>query len=126
MIRLLDQRANRTLVPLGAALQTLDRFGVLPELFEVFGREKLIQFLDIFAGQSFKVPDHDTLSQRIRDVLIWIGMEENQNKANDLAVEYSLTERRVREIHREMRELMGRFQLMPLFEAEEGDGQQEG
>lgn len=119
MIRLLDQRANRTLVPLGAALQSLDRFGVLPELFEVFGREKLIMFLDIFAGQTFRVPDHDTLAHRIRDVLIWIAMEEDPSRVSDLAVEYSVSENRVCEIHREMRELMGRFQLRPLFEADD-------
>lgn len=123
MIKLLDQRAKRIVMPLSAALLSLDRFGLIPELFEIFGQEALLRFLDIFAGQTFKVPDHDTLTARIRDVIIWIELENETKTVAELAEEYGLSDRRIREIRDSMRSIMTRFQILPMYESI--DGQQE-
>ncbi len=58
---------------------------LIPELFEIFGREKLFKFLDIFAGTTIKVPDKGLLKRIIRDTAIYLALVNNYT---DLQVDY--------------------------------------
>jgi len=58
---------------------------LIPELFDVFGRDLLFKFLDIFAGTTVKVPDKDTLRRIIRDTAIYLSLLDNYT---DLQVDY--------------------------------------
>jgi len=40
----------------------------------VFGKEKLLQFLDVFAGTTIKVPPQESLEHCMRDVVIYLRL----------------------------------------------------
>jgi hypothetical protein len=44
---------------------------LLPELIEVFGRDRLPKFLDIFAGTTFQVPSREIITHAARDADIY-------------------------------------------------------
>lgn len=58
---------------------------LIPELFDIFGRDLLFKFLDIFAGTTFKVPDKDVIRRIIRDTAIYLSLLDNYS---DLQVDY--------------------------------------
>lgn len=50
----------------------------IPELEDVFGRDCLLKFLDIFAGMTFKVPPREALEKYMRDVSIYLTLNKMQ------------------------------------------------
>ena len=44
---------------------------VLPELYEIFGRERMVKFLEIFAGVTIRIPSASIFSDAVRDVMIY-------------------------------------------------------
>lgn len=44
---------------------------LLPEIFEIFGNEAAIKFLDIFAGNNVVVPSKDLVVKAVRDAHIY-------------------------------------------------------
>lgn len=70
-LKLISGATGDAVDPLALVLISCDKFQVLPELLEIFGRESLLKFIDIFAGQTIKVPDRDVFDTYLRDVSIW-------------------------------------------------------
>ncbi len=56
-------------------------------------------------------------------MIIWIELENETKTVAELAEEYGLSDRRIREIRDSMRSIMNRFQILPMYESI--DGQQE-
>lgn len=108
-VQLLDDRVQQHLHPLSLVLMHEDEFGLLPEVFQAFGEEHLIRFLDIFAGRTLTIPDRDVLHRRIRDVRIWVTMNQDSGAAPELAKEYGLSEPRIHDINQQIARLASRF-----------------
>jgi hypothetical protein len=61
----------KTIELLRVVLIRCDKYSFLPELYDVFGGEATIKFLQIFAGCSFTVPKQDVIKQALQDVEIY-------------------------------------------------------
>ena len=57
------------------------RYTLLPELYEVFGKDHFLKFLDVFAGSEFQVPDRDTLMRVIENASAYVSMRRNSHAA---------------------------------------------
>lgn len=64
---------------------------LLPDLYEIFGDEALVKFIDIFGGTTIRVPSRDDLANAVRDVNIYLTLKHNRAKVEDLASQYRLT-----------------------------------
>lgn len=71
--RFLDKTTKREVDLLYLTLVHSARFTCLPEIYECFGREATIRFLDIFGGMTVQVPSHEALAKSIRDVEIYLA-----------------------------------------------------
>ncbi len=77
----------------------------LPELYDIFGRDETIKFLEIFQGCSLSVPKAEKLEKLARDVSIYTRVERAPTSASRtviirrLAEEYELLEDRIRTIY---------------------------
>ena len=86
---------------------------LLPELYDIFGKEKLLKFLDIFAGTTVKVPTKKVLEYAIRDTYIYLGMEKARTSGHkkkrmpdvvkDLAARYDIDEFHIWKIYNDMK-----------------------
>lgn len=87
-----------------ALLVSSGDFTFLPELYDIFGREVTIRFLEIFAGCRIRVPKLDKLEALARSTAIYVRLEQvsvrqRQMVIKTLAEEYELTEDRVRTLY---------------------------
>lgn len=55
---------------------------VIPEIFEIFGAEKGIEFLDVFSGQKIDVPSVAKLARTIRRAMMY-GEMRKRGRLND-------------------------------------------
>ena len=44
---------------------------ILPEIYEIFGKEKFLDFLSIFGGMNIQIPDIDIIETAVRDAIIF-------------------------------------------------------
>ena len=96
-----------------------DRFGLMPELFEIFGEELVLKFLDIFAGKTITLPNRDVLERRMRDVRIWMAVTAKATDPNEttaevvkeLSNEYGVTEKHVRLLYEKVKSYMDKFSI---------------
>jgi hypothetical protein len=94
--------SERHLKALKVILLVCQELSVLPELLEIFGQDKLIKFLDIFCGQTVRVPSKHEIKMAIRDVDIWVTLTGKNDLAHMelLAERHTLTRQKVVEIFR--------------------------
>ena len=93
-----SERTGDYVNALYAVLVASDEMQFFPEMLEIFGEESVVQFLDIFAGQTIVVPPRDVLELKIRDVTMWLAWSRRGEKAiPELAKDHSLSEAVVRE-----------------------------
>jgi len=61
-------------------LLTIDsEYSLLPELYDIFGKEKLVEFLDVFGGTTISVPSRDKLIKYIDMIEVYSMIEKNPN-----------------------------------------------
>lgn len=98
-LRLYDERLDRYVDALYAVLVASGEMQFFPEMREIFGKDSVVKFLDVFAGQTIVVPPREVLEAKIRDVAMWITLCKNGSASviTDLAKEYGLSESQVRE-----------------------------
>lgn len=89
-----------------ALLVSSGNYNFLPEVYDIFGREDTIKFIEIFAGCTIKVPKVDKLESLARKAEIYIRLSQTSpsqfsSVARVLAEEYNLTEDRVRTTYKE-------------------------
>jgi len=80
------------------------KYTFLPEIYDIFGRDGTVRFLEIFAGCRIKVPKLERLEKLAQHAAIYIRLEKarkNQKASvvHALALEYDLTESQIRKIH---------------------------
>ena len=83
------------------------QFTLIPELYEIFGHDKLLDFLELFAGTTIKVPSRDVLARAIRDVYVYVllSREDNPDNVSFLAKRYEIDRDTVRQIFQEMSQI---------------------
>ncbi len=80
------------------------KYSFLPDLYEIFGRESTIKFLEIFAGCKLKVPTVDQLERIARNTKVYTSVELAHYKRRaivieNLALEFDTDETGIRQIH---------------------------
>jgi len=83
---------------------------LLPELYDIFGKECLLKFLDTFAGTTIQVPTKKVLEDAIRDTYIYLTITENDKSRNrkksdivkELAVRYDMDVKDVISVYKDM------------------------
>ena len=63
-----------------ASMMDLGEVTLLPELYHCFGYERMMKFLDIFAGTTFVVPSKVKLENAIRDAMIFTKLSKRGRK----------------------------------------------
>ena len=71
MIRMLDDDVDELVEVFIPVLLAWTRKTLIPELYEVFGPEQLMRYLDLFAGTRFEVPSRDVILKALRDAEIY-------------------------------------------------------
>lgn len=107
-----DNSATKHIDALQVALIRASRDSILPELYDIFGKERLLKFLDIFAGTTVKVPTKKVLEDAIRDTFIYLSLEKMKKSGKpkkimtdvvrDLADRYSMSMEDVWAVYRDM------------------------
>ena len=110
-VSILDAHAARKIDALQVALLRISHTSVLPELYEVFGTETLLEFLDIFGGVTVEVPSREILENAIRDTFIFFQLDtcedsEKSDVEKDLSDRYGITKLQVKHIYQDMQEFM--------------------
>jgi hypothetical protein len=87
----------------------------LPEFLDIFGRDTLLKFLDIFAGTTVKVPSRKCIENAIRDVSIFVRLERTPSGSKarlvrDLASEFGLNDGQVRKSYYEVEKKADNYQ----------------
>jgi len=107
-----DPGAVNHIDALQVALLRSSKDTLLPELYEIFGKSKLLKFLDIFSGTTIVVPDRDLVENSIRDTFIYISVskavtyrkkERVMGIVKDLADRYSISKDDVWNIYQSMK-----------------------
>lgn len=108
-----DRGAEDHIDALQVALLRASRGTILPELYEIFGKDKLLQFLDIFSGTTINIPSRKVLEDSIRDTYIYLGLRRASKKANrkkvmsdvakDLADRYDIDKQTVWSVYEDMK-----------------------
>ncbi len=84
---------------------------LLPELYDIFGKEALLKFLDTFAGTTVQIPSKKVLESAIRDTYIYLtlnsALKSGKKKKSDvvklLAARYDITGPEVLNIYADMK-----------------------
>ena len=84
-------------------LVTSGNYTFLPELYDIFGRDATLKFLEVFAGCSLSVPKVEKLEKLARNAAIYLRIEQASLKqqpsiVESLSEEYNLTESQVRRV----------------------------
>ena len=95
LIRLFDREVDELVEVFIPVLLTWTRKTLIPELYEVFGPEQLMRFLDLFAGTRFEVPSRDVILQALRDAEIYATLAAHKDTVRGLATKYGVEEHRV-------------------------------
>jgi hypothetical protein len=56
-------------------LVSAGRYTFLPEIYDVFGKEQTVKFLELFAGVTIKIPDTNVLQRYAEDISIYYRIE---------------------------------------------------
>ncbi len=89
------------------ALLNTDQYSYLPELLDIFGEDKLLQFLDVFSGCKVEVPSRDKLNRSMREIEIYNRMEsKNKPTYAKIAQEYKVSEEYIRVVHNKVKSML--------------------
>lgn len=110
----LEANAAKRVDVLYVLLVHSDRFSVLPELYEIFGREALLKFLDLFSGTTISVPSAEDLRSAIRDMTIYTRLvgataSSRSSRVERLADEYGVSKQTVEKRFDKVKEMMSAY-----------------
>lgn len=115
-VGIFDKISNQMIDILKIALIECAADTHIPELFEIFGRENFLKFLDIFSGCTIVCPHRAVIDKCIRDVTIYLKVERalegtKTDAVKYLASQYSVSPGVIRQIHSEMVEKLKRYTI---------------
>jgi len=101
-LAIFDPVSGQTLDLIKVALLEFGLESHLPELYDIFGEEALLKFLDIFGACTIRVPSRHEVGDVIRNVRIYVEMsripsstEGRKRVVKDLSTRYDLSAQRV-------------------------------
>lgn len=95
------------------------KYTFLPEIYEVFGKEKMLKFMSIFGGTTVQVPTEDDLVQTIRDVQLYIDVVNRKNGRppfSQIADKYEMTKPFALQVFNRIRKKVEGFEGVELDE----------
>jgi hypothetical protein len=107
MIRMLDDDVGELVEVFVPVLLAWTQRTLIPELYEVFGPERLMRFLDLFAGTRFEVPSRDLILTAVRDADIYATLAAHKDTVRGLATKYGVEEHRVADAYARVAALVG-------------------
>ena len=113
MIRMLDDDVGELVEVFIPVMLAWTRETLIPELYEVFGPEQLMRFLDLFAGARVEVPSRDLILAALRDADIYVTRAAHKDTVRGLATKYGVEEHRVADAY---------ARVAALVEATKGKG----
>jgi len=106
-VRLFDKDVSRLIDVFIPVMVAWTRKTLIPELYEVFGTEHLMLFLDLFAGTRFEVPSRDLILTAVRDADIYTRLAADGDTVAGLASKYRIEEHRVADAYARVAALVG-------------------
>lgn len=85
VLKLYDTHTERYVDVLYALLVTTDSTQFFPEMYEIFGRDAVVKFLDIFAGQTIRVPPREVIERHVQDATIWVEVQRGERTLPQIA-----------------------------------------
>src|SRR5215471_19126202 len=95
LVRIFDKDTSRLTDVFIPVMVAWTRKTLIPELYEVFGSEHLMLFLDLFAGTRVEVPSRDLILTALRDADIYATLTAHKDSIRGLATRYGLAEHQV-------------------------------
>ncbi len=90
VLKLYDTRAEKYIDALYALLVTTASTEFFPEMYEIFGRNAVVKFLDIFAGQTIRVPSREVVEEHIRDATVWVEVQRGERTLPQIAESHGI------------------------------------
>jgi hypothetical protein len=106
-VRLFDKDVSSLIDVFIPVMLAWTRKTLIPELYEVFGDQHLMRFLDLFAGTRFEVPSRDLILTAVRDADIYATLAAHKATVGGLATKYGLEEHRVSDAYARVAALVG-------------------
>jgi hypothetical protein len=106
-VRLFDKDVSNLIDVFIPMMVAWTRKTLIPELYEVFGNEHLMLFLDLFAGTRFEVPSRDLILTALRDADIYARLAARKDTVGSLATKYGLEEHRVADAYARVATIVG-------------------
>jgi len=104
-----DRKVLRGIDPVKAVLFLCARHTLLPEIFESFGTESTLSFLESFGGKTVKIPSIKAVKDAIMSITIWEEMEAAINKeeaSKRLAKRFNVREGEIRLAYSKVKEML--------------------
>lgn len=102
-LRIIDQDAIKHVDVFQVVLLNAAEHTPLPELLDIFGKESVVKFLDIFSGVTFQVPSKEVLTTSARDVDIYVTLArtgtDSEQTVSDLSTKYDVSAQQVRDCY---------------------------
>ena len=108
---ILDPYVGEHVDVLRIVLMCNNEFSYLPEIYDIFGSDKFMKFLDIFSGTKIAVPSFKDLRNAIRNVGIYVRIKNTDDAgvkdiAKDLSREYEIDVPSVMTIYRNVADMV--------------------
>jgi hypothetical protein len=107
MVRLFDKDASGLIDVFIPVMVAWTRKSLIPELYEVFGPEQLMRFLELFAGARVEVPSRDLILAALRDADIYVTRTAHKDTVRSLAMKYGIADHQVADAHARVAALVG-------------------
>jgi hypothetical protein len=98
-LRLFDKDVSSLIDVFVPVMLAWTRTTLITELYEVFGNQHLMRFLDLFAGTRFEVPSRDLILTALRDADIYATLAAHKDTVRGLATKHGVAEHRVQDAY---------------------------
>src|SRR5262249_40962840 len=106
-VRLFDKDVSSLIDVFVPVMLAWTRKTLISELYEVFGTEHLMRFLDLFADTRFEVPSRDLILAALRDADIYVRLAGHKDTVHGLATKYGVEDHRVSDAYARVAALVG-------------------
>ena len=107
LVRLFEKDASQFIDVFIPVMLAWTRKTLISELYEVFGTEHLMLFLDLFADTRFEVPSRDLILTALRDADIYSTLTGHRDTVRGLATKYGVEEHRVADAYARVAAIVG-------------------
>ncbi len=104
-----SEHPEKGIDPIRVMLDLNSKYTLLPDLFEIFGRESFLKFIKVFGGKSIvKIPSYRDLEKSFEAVAIWQALRKSNTPemVKRLCNRYSMKESEVRAAYQRIEGLL--------------------